>query len=426
MLRKFVHTVSGLILASSLLSGGAAWSQTTGYVAPAAVPTGPALKANLGHLDSPPTDSVFTGPSTDCAPGLWFNVDYLLWWMKAAPAPGPIVTTGDLFLDPLPGAIGQPNTRVLLGDREISNNAFSGIRLQGGSWIDEGRHFGFEGSVFALDQRKNYQQLNSDALGFPYLARPIIDVRTNTEDIIPISFPGFQSGGVIVVSASRFSGWDVNAAVNGTDDGRFRADGLFGFRAQYLREDLTIRESVQALVDQGTDETSLQAGERISTRDRYTTNNNFYGGQIGGRLTWVSDRLVTTAVVKLAVGVTDEIATISGVATTRNAGPNIGSGLLANPGNTGRYYSNDFSVIPEFNLNVGYRVTQHISLRAGYTFMYWSEVVRPGDVYTRAINPGLVPTLQGFGTGPFNVAQPNFTSSDFWTQGLNLGVEFRF
>ena len=51
-----------------------------------------------------------------------------------------------------------------------------------------------------------------------------------------------------------------------------------------------------------------------------------------------------------------------------------------------------FAVLPEVGLNVGVYVTEKVRVFAGYSFLYWSDVVRPGDQVSRAINPGRIPT----------------------------------
>src|SRR5208283_6095108 len=51
-------------------------------------------------------------------PVIWASSDYLFWWSKNAPAPVPLVTTGSLA-DPIPGALGQPGTKVLFGDQTL-------------------------------------------------------------------------------------------------------------------------------------------------------------------------------------------------------------------------------------------------------------------------------------------------------------------
>src|SRR5262249_9920621 len=76
----------------------------------------------------------------------WVRPEYLLWWMKNAPLPVPIVTTGDprVGFDPnavntvnTAGALGQPGTKVLLGGKNINSEPYSGMRLSVGAWLDD-------------------------------------------------------------------------------------------------------------------------------------------------------------------------------------------------------------------------------------------------------------------------------------------------
>jgi hypothetical protein len=56
--------------------------------------------------------------------------------------------------------------------------------------------------------------------------------------------------------------------------------------------------------------------------------------------------------------------------------------------------------------------------------MYISEVLRPGDQIDRSINPRFLATPSPAGA-PF---QPvfQFKTSDFWAQGIDVGLECRF
>jgi hypothetical protein len=55
----------------------------------------------------------------------------------------------------------------------------------------------------------------------------------------------------------------------------------------------------------------------------------------------------------------------------------------------------------------------------GYTFLYWSSVVRAGDQIDLTVNPNLLSDTPG---GP---ARPSFAfhETGIWAQGLSLGVE---
>ena len=128
---------------------------------------------------------------------------------------------------------------------------------------------------------------------------------------------------------------------------------------------------------------------------------------------------------KLGLGMTQQVVDISG--STQVIGPGgyqfFPQGFYAGPTNIGLYTRNVFSVVPEMGLNLGYQLTDHVRLFAGYNFLYWSNVVRPGSQINPVINPNLLPN--GTGVGP---AQPSFAfnGSSFWVQGVTFGIELRF
>src|SRR5688572_15167165 len=65
--------------------------------------------------ETPPPAVVASAPGSDeDPPGLWASFEYLNWWIRSGPVSAPLVTVGDPT-DPIPGAIGQPGTRVLSG-----------------------------------------------------------------------------------------------------------------------------------------------------------------------------------------------------------------------------------------------------------------------------------------------------------------------
>jgi hypothetical protein len=100
-------------------------------------------------------------------------------------------------------------------------------------------------------------------------------------------------------------------------------------------------------------------------------------------------------------------------------------GLLTQPTNIGERDRNVFSVVPEIGVNVGYQVTDGLRVFAGYSFMYWTNVVRPGDQVDRVVNVTQLPGSPVPFSGP---ARPAFSwnDTDFWAQGFNLGLEMRY
>ena len=102
-------------------------------------------------------------------------------------------------------------------------------------------------------------------------------------------------------------------------------------------------------------------------------------------------------------------------------------GLLAQPTNIGHYSRNRFAVAPEAGVKLGYQVTDWMKLTVGYSFVYLSDVARPGHQIDRTVNTSQLASQLGGGmlVGP---ARPAFVfkGTDFWGQGLNLGMELRY
>ncbi len=70
----------------------------------------------------------------------------------------------------------------------------------------------------------------------------------------------------------------------------------------------------------------------------------------------------------------------------------------------------------------GFAILELPSLDAGYSFLYWTNVIRPGGVIDTSVNPTQPPgTLAGPGR-----PQPQFNRSDLWAHGINLGLVFNF
>jgi hypothetical protein len=104
-------------------------------------------------------------------------------------------------------------------------------------------------------------------------------------------------------------------------------------------------------------------------------------------------------------------------------------GYFALPSNIGEHTRTVFGVVPEIGLDVGYQITPWVSVFLGYSFLYASDVVRPGNQINRTIN-----TTQNVAWVGEPILQPEgpaeasfkFESSDFWAHGLNVVLGFRF
>ena len=365
-----------------------------------------------------------------CGPGssplFWLRAEYLLWWIKNGNSPPLITTSPPSSL----GVIGAPGTQVLFGN-SLNTGEISGGRFTAGVWLDSCESCGLEGTFFFLGKRS--ARFDAASNGNPLLARPFFNAApgVNAEDAELIANPAVPglpgllplTGRVNALVATELWGAEANLLKNCCKGCWGRFDVLTGFRFLRLRETLNIDENLTVPLT-----SPVVPGEMIFVNDRFRTRSEFYGGQIGFRAEKQWRHWQVDVLAKFALGDTHERASISGAtAITPLGGPtqSFANGLLAQPTNIGTYNRDRIAVVPEVGINVGYQFNEHWRLFAGYNFLYWSEVARPGNQVDRVVNgnqiaPGMSPLV-----GP---ARPAFAfqGTDFWAHGVNLGLEFRY
>jgi hypothetical protein len=315
------------------------------------------------------------------------------------------------------GVLGAPGTTVLFGGRDLLDDVRSGGRLTAGAWLDHEQTLGVEGYFFGLEGISDHFSAASD--GNPILARPFFNAQTGRGDALLIAFPGSVRGNTTIsVSSSDLYGAGVDGRVNLCCGCCYRVDLLGGYRFLHLHEGLGLTETEIAIGPNA----PIPQGTSILLHDSVGTSNQFHGGELGidaefRHCCWYVDLLA-----KVALGGTSEDAAIFGNTQT-NGGPPVPAGFLALPTNSGSFHRDKFAVVPEAGLTVGCQVTDHLRLSVGYTFIYWSDVARPGNQIDLTINPSQLPP--GRLSGP---ARPAFAfhDSDYWAQGINFGVELRY
>lgn len=359
----------------------------------------------------------------------WIRPETLLWWTKDAPLPQPIVTTGS-NLDAAPGAIGQPGTQVLFGGGNVTFGYVGGLRVESGYWFDARRMFGVEAGYFVLIQQNRQFNDQSDPFGEPVIARPTINAQTGSETAYLDALPGYIIGGVNVVLRSELQGANSDGVLNLLQTEHFRLDGLAGFRYLSLVESLNVNDQFVDMLGgtRGFAGTPLNFSEGVSDFDGLRVTNSFYGGGGGARLYYAQGRWFFTALGKIAAGATQERATVSGSTTLSapNGSTFLPGGILGTTANIGRYYQQHYAVVPEGQFNLAYQLTPFVTVRLGYTFIYWSNVARPGNQMTRVTSPNRVPTDLAYGTAGNTSTAFQFHTSSFWAQGVNFGIDFRF
>jgi hypothetical protein len=375
----------------------------------------------------PPTD-------TNTRPLFWLNADYLFWWTKNAPQPNPLVTAG-APTDHVPAALGQPGTRVVYGGDGIDFNPFSGARVNLGVWCGPENRFGFEVGGFILQQRADQFIINGGQTGGYLLARPFASALTGSNDAFLIADGAHgMTGGIEVSSNSRLFGYEVNGLYNLSRSDGFAFNLIGGFTSVGLREKLDISEVLQNLSPTGGVAylgVPVNPATRELTFDKFDTMNTFYGAQLGATLHLEEGQLGVDLTTKCGIGVIQQFVDVEGL--TAVDGPNgkltttTPGGVYAVGTNIGRHVQNQFGFVPEGDVNFSYALTQNFILKAGFTFIYMNSVARPGNQINENINPAQVPSSPAFGTAG-GQPQPTFQfhTSNFWAQGVNLGVEVRY
>ncbi len=355
---------------------------------------------------------------------IWVRGEFLLWFIKSANFP-PLVTTGP-YTDPAPGALNSANTKLLYGQDGMDYQDRTGGRFTFGTWLDNEQFWGIEAGYFFLSGRAIGVGISSP--GNPVLATPFFNVSSGAADANLITFPGIASGQVVVNAPSSLQGAELNLSGRLWEAQNFRWQGLLGFRYLNLNEGLSINSISQVqLAPQFQGMGIPYDGNTISVSDSFQTRNNFYGGQLGTQMELDWKRFTLNLTGKVALGASNEIVTING-ATNINTQPAIAQngGFFAVASNSGRFTNNAFAVVPEIGVTLKFRLTERLQIFAGYSFLYWSRVARPGDQIDTSVNPNLVPTSSTYGMGGPNRAAFSLHQTDFYAQGANFGLEFRY
>jgi hypothetical protein len=378
--------------------------------------------------------------------------EYLLWWIEGAQTP-PLVVEGIAdngdFVDAF----------VVYGNQQILQNSRSGGRVRLGYWLDDYGKYAIEGEYLTLGKISEHFRDGGDGTS-PIVGRPFINATTGLPTVEDVSFPGIR-GTVDVNSTSQFQSAGVWLRRNlccspgcascgdpvtcgssvcgpmgcgsGVGDppclrifkgGTRHVDMVYGVRWAQLNEGLNIQENLEVIPPS----TPSAVGTTFLVNDNFSTGNQFFGGELGFMWDWQKARWSLEFLSKLALGNTHQTVTINGyTVNTPPGGPadTFSGGLLTQSSNIGHYERDVFSVLPQLGINAGYMLTPRLKLIGGYTFMYWSRVVRPGDQIDIEVNPNLIPSGSG-GTGPPDRPQFAFRDTSIWIQGFNLGLEYQW
>lgn len=371
-----------------------------------------------------------------CNEKWWVGADYLLGWVTQGPISTPLLTTS--VPDPTqtrnPGAIGDPGTIVLFGERPLDFRMLNGLRGEVGMFVDEDNRFSVDvGGFYFLPRHVRFHF--ESPTGVPGLYRPYFSaVQLQDKSYAVAENDGIQApitGLTDIDARIQLFGGEINGRWNSYSNRCLHTQVLLGFRSVHLEESLTIHDNVQGLVFFGGN--TIAPTDTVIEEDQFRTYNRFYGFQFGGSVGWELPRFTLSAFSKVGLGVTDQRVRIDGASSVVSGGAitqtAVGA-ILVQPSNVGEYNRQVFGVIPEVGVNLGFDVSKHIRLKAGYSCLFWSGVVRPGAQVDRVVNDTQVVTDSVFFNQPNVAGLPrpefNFRETTFFLQQLNFGVELRY
>ena len=361
----------------------------------------------------------------ECSNRFHVNAEFLYWKIKNSPDPIPLLVTAPVAHngDPL---IGQPGTVVVLGGRSIRNNWRAGGRFTLGYQWDDAGCFGAEVNYFFLPSESRGRTVFSSGLpGSIFLSVPYFDTTTGKESSSPVAAPNQFSGLATLKLANRMQGAELNGLAAIFSNCSWNIKALAGFRYWNFNEHLKFFVNSPAV---------NIPKEIFLVKDRFHTENNFYGGQLGLGADYVCSQFFISAKGKIALGAMCEEVKIRGKFITNafdgfKNPQSFSGGYFALPSNIGRHKRTTFAVIPEVTVNIGYQIADCWHLQVGYTFLYVNQVLWAGKQIKRKINP-TQSSLYEFTATPTPTGRPSpkasLRSESLWVQGINIGLEFQF
>ncbi len=407
--------------------------------------SGPGMSCFMAAVRSVPTTNVLWNEIYSCR-SMWADFDYLGFWVKGNHVPALVTTSPIGTPQSRAGVLGQPGTSILFGDQRLNTDMRSGGRITFGAWL-VGDVLAIEGNYFALGtETTNYSAtsvFSNGSTSDPILARPYFNPAPPTLTPPPphlpaqppaqsaelVAFPNFVGpggglsnldGSIHITSSSSIqsAGVLLKRLINVDllrDQRMFLIGGYRWFR---MEEGIEIQDQINVVGG------GIPAGAGFQHLDSFGTKNNFNGGDIGLFSDIRRGRWVLESTGKIAFGNMNEVVNIDGFTrvNTGTTSTDFAGGVLTQPSNMGVYRRNQFSMIPELNLKLGYQITQGWRATVGYNFTYVTRVVRPGNEIDTVVNPPYTPGATQVVARPMYLNNP----TDLWLQGFTTGFEYRW
>lgn len=377
-----------------------------------------------GLLSAPPDLHSAAAPveATESSGSFYSEVSFLLRWFKPICLNVPVVTVGNPSAM-VPGAIGQPSTQIVVGGvppHKFEFGATPGGQLTLG-WVRADGALGVEVTGFIMDTASAGQGFTAAPNGAPASYLPY-QAPDNSQQALPFTIPGLVTGHSLAIGSTHLWGMEANALLPFSMErgGGCSFFGAFLVGGRYL--DLTDRDRITNTLQLVANPSVVAVGAA-----QFLTRNQFAGPQLGAvlGLEWGKWSLAYTT--KLAAGLTHQARNIEGsplLSTTDPSLPLVPGPLLALPSNSGRETAERVTLVPEVGLKSRLALAPWCSVTLGYSLIYWNKVLCPGDQMDGQVNITQLP-FQGPFTGAA-LPKPLFVHTDYFTQGLDVGLQVRF
>ncbi|HMC12591.1 MAG TPA: BBP7 family outer membrane beta-barrel protein, partial [Pirellulaceae bacterium] len=342
---------------------------------------------------------------------VWTRFEVLLWWRQGRDYP-PLVTTDPTTESSTTAGI-LPDAQTLFGGGRVGTNMQAGGRIDFGFYLNPTQTVGFGDRVFGLGRDSSEFRVSSNNV--PVLAIPFHDVASGANDALLVAYPGLRTGAITITGSSSLIGNDVYGRFLLCRDCKSRLDFITGWNYTRVADDVAIRSRSTVTEIGG----NIPVGTVTNIADFFTTRNEFNGGILGLQWQRCCDVWTTQVLGRMSLGNMHETLLINGstsIASPGQATQTTGTGLFAAASNGGRHSRNEFTAITEIGYNLGYRFAPCTQLNIGYSLLYWNDILAPANNIDTSIG------TNGTTTRPV----VNFRHSDFWVQGLNLGITKEF
>lgn len=331
-------------------------------------PSGPGTEYDPGYLYIPEQAPETVRTVIRSAERWRFAVSAELAWLATRPTPEVVkLRPPDAFGTRVPGIT------LPLGGRVVSASQ-AGLGLTVVRWLGDARDHAIETNLFLLpDSSHTVTAFAPGTLVYfpdPAQSAPLLVRYPDSLRGVGTAFPA--------TAATSFVGLDVNYRRSLIATAGARLDAVVGYRFAYLADEVYLGDEPVE-------------GNTEYKRNRLLVENTFHGGQIGLAGEIRTETWYTEGVVKLAYGA---------VHTNQSA---TGAFQFARPAAVVACETRG-AFLPTVGVRLGYQLSNHGRLFAGYSFQYLDRVARLGDA---------------FAGGPE-------TTRDFWVQSIGLGFECRY